>query len=96
MESKIVNATQASNSMCSRRFPRKWLDKKLGDVGDGVSNWTLVGYLARVLGESDVMMHFLGVGGGGETRWGWIVGGFNLLEALEIEDLVDAMDIDSG
>ncbi|GJV53929.1 hypothetical protein Tco_1449670 [Tanacetum coccineum] len=73
-----------------------------GSEGDEVLNWTSSG----VIGERVRVMSidaFSSFGGGGETLRGVDVGGFNgmmlifgLLEDLEMEALVDAMDVDNG
>ncbi|GJW83847.1 hypothetical protein Tco_0156992 [Tanacetum coccineum] len=80
-----------------------------GGEGDGVSNWTssrVIGKRVRVM-SIDAFSY---VGGGGETLRGGdsiedeevslvdgvLEGALGALEALEIEALVDAMDVDNG
>ncbi|GJW06923.1 hypothetical protein Tco_1569346 [Tanacetum coccineum] len=85
----------------------KFFKFKVGE-GDGVSNWTS----SRVIGERVRVMSIdafsLSLVGGGRNSWrsiedeevslvdGVLEGALGALEALEMEALVDAMDVDNG
>ncbi|GJR53054.1 hypothetical protein Tco_1403575 [Tanacetum coccineum] len=76
-----VNETK-QDSMCLKKVPWKgW--PTIGGEGDGVSNWTSSGVIGKRVKSTN-------------NCFGGLMLIFDLLEALEMEALVDAMDVDNG